>query len=455
MFYFLLFLSIIGLTYCNGNNVNKDSNPDENSDGNTDTTIPDCNNNCYYIRAGATGSNDGTNWTDAWTQLPGTLTRGNIYYIAEGSYPGYTFDDSQSGDSYIYIIKATSGKHGTDTGWDNTYGDDAIFGPINFTEPYYEFNGQSDQGFEVVGGYQGTIVNITADHIILKNNLLNGNFQNPGDHVDGACAGLGLDGADYATIKNNIIYDVADDGVAAGNLTNLSFISNTVYNLHGCGTDGGCGPCYNGHSDGIELYNVDNSEFVGNFIYSVSSTSALYFGDWASSTDDYCNNLVFSNNILYNNKGTGFTAYIIKADSIKFYNNTFWGIPDGAYGGLSIGPDVTNLDMYNNIILSVNYSHLGTSYDSSNHRGNNNLFGISLGQYQENSNDIVSTDPDFTTANSTGGPLLANPVVSDFNLNATSPAIGKGYPGDTTIQIPQTDLSGNTRNNPPSIGAME
>src|SRR3989344_9456483 len=76
-----------------------------------------------YVRQGATGLPNGTDWTNAYTSLPATLTRGDTYYIADGTYGGYTFDDPTSGSTIITIKKATISDHATDVRWDNTYGD--------------------------------------------------------------------------------------------------------------------------------------------------------------------------------------------------------------------------------------------------------------------------------------------------------------------------------------------
>jgi hypothetical protein len=37
----------------------------------------------HYVRQGVTGSNDGSNWTNAYTSLPAKLIRGHTYYIAQ------------------------------------------------------------------------------------------------------------------------------------------------------------------------------------------------------------------------------------------------------------------------------------------------------------------------------------------------------------------------------------
>ncbi|HEY2930643.1 MAG TPA: hypothetical protein VGK99_02780, partial [Acidobacteriota bacterium] len=70
-----------------------------------------------YVREGATGNQTGSDWTNAYTQLPAVLVRGDVYYVADGNYSGYTFDDPVSGSSLITIKKATQSDHGADTGW--------------------------------------------------------------------------------------------------------------------------------------------------------------------------------------------------------------------------------------------------------------------------------------------------------------------------------------------------
>jgi hypothetical protein len=77
----------------------------------------------HYVRDGATGTADGSDWTNAWDDLPATFVRGDTYYIADGAYGGHTFDTATSGTLVIYIKKATASAHGTDTGWLAAYGD--------------------------------------------------------------------------------------------------------------------------------------------------------------------------------------------------------------------------------------------------------------------------------------------------------------------------------------------
>jgi hypothetical protein len=81
-----------------------------------------------YVRQGASGAGDGSDWTNAYPSLPGSLTRGDTYYIADGNYGAYDFNTPASGTTLIIVRKATITDHGTNTGWNNSYGDgQAVF----------------------------------------------------------------------------------------------------------------------------------------------------------------------------------------------------------------------------------------------------------------------------------------------------------------------------------------
>ena len=108
----------------------------------------------HYVRADAAGNNDGSDWENAWTELPVLLERQHAYYIADGTYPVYQFDDAEDGDRTIFIIKATESDHGTDSGWNASYGDSqAIFSAhggdgcaVTISSSYWSINGQTGLG---------------------------------------------------------------------------------------------------------------------------------------------------------------------------------------------------------------------------------------------------------------------------------------------------------------------
>jgi len=114
----------------------------------------------HYVRADAPAGGDGSDWDKAWQQLPTVLQRGHTYYIADGNYNGYAFDDAESGTDVITIKKATVAAHGTDTGWDDSYGDgqavwaanlaigSGYFSAWAFLTGYYVVDGVSGGGPE-------------------------------------------------------------------------------------------------------------------------------------------------------------------------------------------------------------------------------------------------------------------------------------------------------------------
>jgi hypothetical protein len=78
--------------------------------------------NYRYVRAGASGTGSGLDWTNAFTSIPSTPTRGLTYWLADGSAAGRVFDTANSGTTTITFRKATQASHGTATGWSDAYG---------------------------------------------------------------------------------------------------------------------------------------------------------------------------------------------------------------------------------------------------------------------------------------------------------------------------------------------
>jgi len=415
-----------------------------------------CQNNCRYVRAGALGSGDGSNWTNAYPELPETLERRYTYFIAAGTYPEYRFDDDTDGLTVIQIRRATDDNHGDVGDWDPEYGaGEATFGPLSFDTGSYDFDGA--HATRVVGTFEGTVVSIDADAIVFRNSDVDGAFALTGmEHSDGACAGMSVSGDDVI-VTGNRIHDAADDGVVVSASDGFEFEGNEVDSLHGCGTDGGCGPCDNGHSDGLEIYAVTNSRFVANFAHDIASTSTFFFGNWADELGDgavdYCENILIANNILYNPE-TGFVAYIEDARGVRLHHNTIWGRHDGRYGGLAIGVDVTDLELLNNIVLSINFEHLGSAFDPAAHGGGHNLFGKSLGQWMDAPTDVVQNDPEFAGIPDGDGAEVDGARPEDFTPGATSAAKGIGD-ADANAGLPGVDFFGTERGSPPTAGAIE
>lgn len=393
----------------------------------------------YYISPLGSSGYTGLNWSQAWRQLPATLERGATYYLAGGSYSTLSVSNTPSGTELITIKKATTHDHGTNTGWQSTFGTtEAVFpGSTFINTSYVTLDGQMENAIRIEwnpsGGIGGRVLEIQdSQHLAVKYCEIDGRYaEQNGSQTAGACTLVNLLDSSDITIDHSIMHDAADDGMQIHHCSELNITYNEIYNLHGCGTDGNCGPCYNGHSDGIELFHVDNSEFIGNFIHNVSSTSSFFpLGGTAHSS-----NLTLANNIFYNNNNTGFVAYIHAIDGIRIYNNVFWGQASGRYGGLALGNNLTNMEMYNNVILSVNYSHMGASFNAVEHVGDYNIIGVDISEYPESTHDQIVSNPGFIMINGASGPLVGNVVKEDFMLNDGSPCINTGTAVSNTSDI--------------------
>lgn len=145
--------------------------------------------NRFYVRAGAAGTGNGSDWNNAFIDLPSSLQRGAIYYVADGTYNRHTFNDAPSGTQKITVRKATVADHGTNTGWDNSYGDGqaTFMGGISFSTDHYEIDGvtgggpgqwRSNFGFRIKAGgslcSNARCVSAEASYITVKHAHLEG-----------------------------------------------------------------------------------------------------------------------------------------------------------------------------------------------------------------------------------------------------------------------------------------
>jgi len=412
-----------------------------------------CDANCHYVQAD--GSGDGSSWANAASTLPDELTRGHVYFVAGGSYPAHVFDDPPSGELRIRIVRATLDDHGTSEGWDAAFAaSQSVFGELDFRQSGYDFEGRG--AVRAVGDFQGTVVRIAGDGTHLSGVDVDGAFSlEAGMHTGGACTGMEISGDDVV-VRGSRVHDIADDGVVVGGNQHLLFEGNEIDSLYGCGTDGDCGPCDNGHSDGLEIYAVHDSQFVGNFAHDIASTSTFFFGNWADELGDgpadYCENILLANNVLYN-PDTGFVAYLEDVRGVTLVGNTIWGAHQGRYGGLAIGVNVSGLDIYDNVILSINHEHLASTFNPAEHHGDYNLFGVSLDQWMDAEHDVVALDPGFTAIPDADGAKVDDPLPADFTPTAASPLNGAG--SSDAAELPARDFFGTLRASPPTIGAIE
>jgi hypothetical protein len=290
----------------------------------------------HYVRAGATGSGNGSDWTNAYPSLPATLVRGDTYYVAGGTYPSYNFDDAVSGTSIITIKKATASDHGTATGWQDTYGTaQASFPGLIFKTGYYNFNGvtgggpgawETGLGFKVKSTYHtidftGTVSNVTIAHTDIE-----GGGRTEASDTDNIYL---VNPYTNITVSHCFLHDVSRTMI-------LSWPS------------GGSG------------LTIEYSKFARN-------GTAEHREAWSAGTDS---NVVVRYNLFEDILGTGFIAIVNSngtAANWDIYGNAFYwtgkytdgiintGIIMNRYDGSSgpISVRASNWHIYNNIIANI------------------------------------------------------------------------------------------------------
>ena len=388
-----------------------------------------------YVRQGATGANNGTNWTDAYTTLIGaTLSRGDLCYVADGSYAGRTFSIPNSGTTPIEIRKATVADHGTSVGWLDTYGDgSATFtSQLAFTSSYWLLDGSFGGGPLSWAGPCGFILSgEIAEMVLLDDGATNVTVR----HVE--FSGTGSYNGTQAALRANSCIDCVLE----------------YYYMH----DIGFIPFFSGAANLVVQYGYVKNWFDGANHSELSSTWAIGSGNIGAHT--------FRWNLFTDVRSTGGIMWdnvTSHAARLDVYGNVFYNDASNGSGGMnnnangivggwtgSGGEDFFNCHVFNNTYINIDGSGdcLGTlPIRAGSNEARNNLFytvasiGGSSGVWETVShNHFVATSSVGTnTSTGTGNPFQ-NITAKDFRLTAnTTPGIDLGAPYNV-------DMLGNTR----------
>lgn len=434
----------------------------------------------HYILEG--GAGDGSNWSSPWDDLPATLTRGDTYYIGDGTYAAYTFDDAASETDVITIKKATVADHGTDTGWSDAYGDgEAVFSSSGttwtITTDYYVIDGQIGSG-KSAGGYgirvystasrasSATLVNVSgADNLSISH--VEFDFNNGTSAGTTACTRmLGCWAAStditlsecYFHHSSGYVFYLGTYGTPTHTQTNWIIEKCYFYMI------GGGGSIASGHWELMWLLWANNFQFRYNILENVfediaggangqtgwlmvgGSTDVSFYGNLLFCSDsNYCdvggNGIIatWSNDVYVNN-------------GIYIYNNTFADITSRDYDPKIYFYHNTandaNVVCQNNLYFNSAWSWTGV--DTQSHEacgggqdcsGTNQQTGILSGQFTSYATDV------FSLASATdAGTTLASPYDTDIQ-GATRGSdgtwdrgayeyAGGGGGGDTTPPTP-------------------
>lgn len=259
----------------------------------------------YYVRAGATGNASGLDWNNAYPTLPTTLSRGSTYYVATGTYGGYTFNTAESGTNIVTVKKATVADHGSNTGWNDIYGTGtAVFTNYwRISRSYFTLDGQVGGGPENwTNGFGFKIQSLSTTSfnpgITVSQNRRNvtlRHFEIQGNGGDGD-GGLG---------------GPANDALDIGIGTDQTTVSYAY--LHDMGR---C--LIFGHGNNMFFEYVYGGKFESTAVEHAEIASL-----WASIPPvALCTNVTFANCVWSHMEGTG--GLVMYADGVKIYGNVFY-----------------------------------------------------------------------------------------------------------------------------------
>jgi len=307
----------------------------------------------HYVRSGASGK--GTNWNDAYGNLPASLIRGDMYYVADGNYTAYNFATVVSGTQYITIKKATTADHGTDTGWQSNYGGGkAKFGAWTFVTSYWIVDGvtgggpdnwKTGHGFDVytAGSSSFGIIHIN-DNV---NNLTIKHAEIHGPNLSGYERSRGISGptskSQNLTFAYNFIHETFDVHFYMGNWNNV-MIEYNCFERNKNPSD----PSSLVHGESFTIQTSDNVVIRYNFWNECYGTAVIAGINGNGGSSD---NWEIYGNIVLNS--VHFIMILGKhsnhaASNWKVYNNTIANSKSGGREAIYINIGTNNI-FFNNI----------------------------------------------------------------------------------------------------------
>lgn len=423
---------------------------------------------CHVVTPSGSGSKTGADWNNAMAGLPGTLVRGDSYYLADGSYGSYTFNTPTSGTTNINILKATSASHCMDTGWNlGTMGSsDAVFTQWEGgSGSYYTINGQfggfNGDGLPTSGGFgiyfDGTschlgtlsrcvpldlpdVTNVTVSYVEVQGTgaTANANTNTPDDL-------LYWGGSTNLTIDHSYFHDSSCDFTFGYGGTGLTIQYSYFYKNWGAGScHGQVAWDGQGVSNVVWRYNVMRT-IEGSAIWTAATAGG---GTTLSNWQIYGNVIYFGGSgdkSNYECLGDGVFACLnsgVSCTNIQIYNNTIVNLPSS--GQFSCGAGLSG--------VYVDPSSNGGSFTVEDNLWYGNSGGVSfgpIGTFTENYNSFLSNPGGSGSGAQDVSVTSTNPFVSwsgsgggNFHLIGESSKVNGGISLSSPFNM---DPDGNTR----------
>ncbi len=432
----------------------------------TSSASPICTGTVKYVRAGASGSATGADWTNALTAVPNSAsaTRGTTYCVATGTYAGRTLTTATSSTTRINIVGATVADHGTATGWSDAFGVDVT--PAKWTMDQVP-TGSFHAAFFVQSGYW------TFD----GNSGTDGTLASYGFQLVAPASPCTVDyGGFYwgagGTVTNMEVKHFAFDFGACGAGDSVSRIG---IEQHTQGTFGNelASHIYCNQAQNCTdfLWTNTNQYATGNIIeYMWVPSGGAWVGDGSHHSeqiDMFCQDgLIIRYSHILDGQSTGTVVandagVACNTPSLKnglIYGNVF----NGGAGGNGIitataASGITNTVIYNNTFASVVTGPIvtGNANSSGNTFVNNIVWGGKCGLGSPNGpahhdNSYLSCTDTAPTDSANGQVVTLNPFTNSGSLDFTLAQQGTASCSSTTA----TCLADNTLGSPYNIDLL-
>lgn len=397
----------------------------------------------YYVRKGATGSNQGSDWTNAWNEMSqinfSSLACGDTVWIAGGVYTSpLKGNKSCTSETTLTFnrVRSTDTVAAAAPGWAASYDSLVTLPNIDIPGPsaFITISGRISNGIQVLipgtsgdgidgGAGTGSGQNQPIDHITFTYIEVYG----PACVTSGTCTGSGIVGVNIMPYCKG------------ANRTNLLFDHMSIHRageaIRGCGWDSSTvqySLIYDTNNDGPQhediLYSnppYQNVTWRYNKIFQ-SPNDGLFFEFGPGAV-----NFAFYGNVVYHSGGWLICFKAATGDTygpVFIYNNTFEN--DGTFGdyqpgwlgfsGMASGSEVAN-----NV-----FENISSSAESAPPNASHNAYSVS-GSSDGGAGSFIYKPGALGASTMFVSEAPTNPIAADFHVTAAGAAtfgVGKALP---------------------------
>ena len=428
----------------------------------------------HYVDKNAGGSNDGTNWANAWESFSAinwsSVNPGDNIYISGGTdstvySETMTVNASGTPGHFITITKGTDAGHNGKVIFDGLgtiqYGivlsKSAGLSYLRLADLYF-------RNYDEAVRIRSTANVIYLDSLNIRRLRSQGGIALNGWNSQGDVTLIDSVFIRYSDIRSDLQVDAQTDCIYVQYADNVFILNNVIYQLNETGDS---------HSDGIQCTDaIGRMVIANNYIYQKKYTSSHGMMLNYSRIDS---SMYIYNNVVWQQGGVkGISVAYVQGDRVDayLYNNTVV-LDNPANVMYPVGFWPARVHSKNNILYSVTSGYdFATSTPTELNDINYNIYrNTSSGLvvafngtgYSWNNWKSMAGSPDSHSYHSTASnyPDFTDMTNGDFTIQPGSPAAGSGTNLQNEIQgwgiegVEWKDINGVPRGSSPSIGAYE